>query len=76
MQVPTGGGHGLHRVLIGLVDALLPTDFITAPAIRQGGGGPRDVDIFPCPARSFWCLSSSTGLAAAAGTRGLFAPDS
>ncbi|NQV11664.1 MAG: ClC family H(+)/Cl(-) exchange transporter [Cyanobacteria bacterium] len=72
-QVPLPAAMACTGVLIGLVDALLPTDFINRAGIRQvvvEG----DVDISRALA-IFVVLFFSTGLAAAAGTPGgLFAP--
>jgi len=47
-QVPLAAGMACTGVLIGLVDALLPTDFINRAGIRPGGGGRRRGH-FPCP---------------------------
>jgi len=52
-QVPLAAGIGLKTgVLIGLVDALLPTDFINRAGIPPGGGG-KATWTFPVPWRSF-----------------------
>jgi CIC family chloride channel protein len=73
LAIPIAPAMAGAGVLIGLVDALLPADFINRAAIRQAVAE-GNVDI-PRAGAIFVVLFLTTGLAAAAGTPGgLFAP--
>lgn len=71
--IPLAGAMAAAGVVLGVVDALLPGDFINRAGIRQAVAE-GDLDISKALA-IFLVLFLSTGLAAAAGTPGgLFAP--
>ena len=73
LGIPLAGAMAAAGVVLGVVDALLPADFINRAGIRQAVAE-GDIDISKALA-IFLVLFVSTGLAAAAGTPGgLFAP--
>jgi len=73
LAIPLAGAMAAAGVVLGVVDALLPADFINRAGIRQAVVE-GDIDISKAMA-IFFVLFLSTGLAAAAGTPGgLFAP--
>jgi CIC family chloride channel protein len=73
LAIPLAGTMAATGVVLGIVDALLPADFLNRAGIRQAVAE-GDVDITKALA-IFLVLFLTTGLAAAAGTPGgLFAP--